>query len=205
MFLCCSSQLHHIYTKLLFNSLQQTLQNRTAAERELIWEEDLHTCFTVSVTLKVNARTQPIGHTRACTSHTRADYSQAHLILLISFHSRGHSLHTDLESQNDTGWRSLLRSLVYASLPSSSPRPHPIELQNISRTEESTTPQSLCSNVWPPSWYRSFSYIYLEFTLFQLVSFALALSPCTSRRVWQHLFHTRSTHKVAKGSIETPP
>lgn len=144
MFLCCSSQLHHIHTKLLSNSLQQTLQTRRAAEHELVWGEDLHTCFTVSGTLKVNARTQPM-------SHTRADNSQAHLILLISFHSRGHSLHRDLESQNDTSWKGLLRFLVYSTIPSSSPKPHPTELQNTSRTEVSTTPHRLFSSVWPLS------------------------------------------------------
>lgn len=129
--------------EIIVQQLTANPPNQNASRARADTGEDLHTCFTVSVTLKVNARTQPIGH-------TRADYSQAHLILLISFHSRGHSLHTDLESQNDTGWRSLLRSLVYASVSNSSPRPHSVklnELQNISRTEESTTPQSLCSNV----------------------------------------------------------
>lgn len=45
--------------------------------------------------------------------------------------------------------------------------------------------------------------MYLEFSLLQLVSFALALSSCTSRK--QHLSYTLPTHKTAKGSIEIPP
>lgn len=90
----------------------------------------------------------------SCTSHTRADYSQAHLILLISFHLKGYSLHRDLEPQNDTGWKGLLRSLIYTPIPSSSLRPHPAELQNTSKTEESTTPHSFCSSVWPASQYK---------------------------------------------------
>lgn len=203
MFLCCSSQLHQIYTKLLFKSLQQTLWTRRAAEHELVWEEDLHTCFTVPVTLNVNARTQPMSHTRAAQA-TQELTTLKHICSSSSVSIQEATVFTQLENHRMTQAGRASWGLLSTHLS------QPVH-QDLIQLSSKIPPGLKCLQPFTVSvpvsdhpYDRKGGFISMWNLPFQLVCFALAPSSCTSRKVWQHLFYTLSTQKVAKGSTETP-